>query len=73
MWQVVGMFCLERRGGEMGDGGFLLYLVLRMGDYGVSDRSCVEVRLVGGGSRVGLVRFVTSVILVFHCWWKCVA
>ena len=39
MWQVMGMFCLGRRGGEMGDGGSVLYLVLRMGDCGVLGRS----------------------------------
>ena len=33
--QVLGMFCLGRRGGEMGDGGSVLYLVLRIGEYGV--------------------------------------
>ena len=35
MEQVVGMFCLGRRGGDMGDGGFVLYLLLRIGESGV--------------------------------------
>ena len=39
MEQFVGMFCLGRRGGEMRDGGSVLYLVLRIGEYGVSNRS----------------------------------
>ena len=72
MWQVVGMLCLGRRGGEMGDGGFVLYLVLRMGDRGVSGRSWVEVRSFGGGSRIGLGRSMTRVILIFPSWCKCV-
>ena len=72
MWQIVGMFCLGRRGGEMGDGGYVLYITLRMGDCGVSGRSWVEVRSDGGGSRIGLGRSVNRVVLVFHCLWKCV-
>ena len=44
MEQVVGIFCLGRHGGEMGDGGSVLYLlVLRIKEYGVSGRSWVEV------------------------------
>jgi hypothetical protein len=35
MEQVVGMFCLGRRGGDMGDGGYVLYLVLHIGECGV--------------------------------------
>ena len=33
--QVLGMFCLGRRGGDMGGGGCLLYLVLRIWDCGM--------------------------------------
>ncbi len=66
------MFCMERCGGEMGDGGFVLYLVLRMGDCGVSGRSRLEVRSVGGGSRIGLGRYVARVVLFFPSWWECV-
>ena len=72
MWQVVGMFCLGRRGGEMGDGGCVLYLVLRRGDCDVSGRSWVEVSSVGGGSRIRLGRSVARVVLFFHNWWECV-
>ncbi len=43
MEQVVGMFCLGRLGGEMGDCGSVLYLVLRIGEYDASDKSWVEV------------------------------
>ena len=32
MEQVVGMFCMERRGGEMGDGGTVLCLFVRIGE-----------------------------------------
>ena len=37
--QVWGMFCLGRRGGEMGDGGYVLYIILRIWDCGVSGES----------------------------------
>ena len=43
MEQAVYMFCLERRGGEMGGCGSVMYLVLRIGEYGVSGMSWVEV------------------------------
>ena len=46
------MFCLGRRGGEMGNGGFVLYLVLRKGDCDVSGRAWVEKKSVGGGCRI---------------------
>ena len=52
MWQVVGMFCLGKRGGEMGDGGSVLYLALPMGDHGVLGRSWVEMRSDSGGSKI---------------------
>ena len=52
MWQIVGMSCLGRHGGEMGVGGSVLYIVLRMGDCGVWGKSWVEVRSVGDGSRI---------------------
>jgi hypothetical protein len=72
MWQVVGIFCLGRRYGEMGDGGSILYLVLRMGDCGVLHRSWVEVRSDSGGSKIGQGRSATRVVSVFRCWWRCV-
>ena len=72
MEQVVGMFCLGRRGGEMGDGGSAVHLVLRIGEYSVSDKNWVEVRSGSGGSKISLGRSMTRVILVFRCWWWCV-
>ena len=60
------MVCLGRRGGEMGDAGYVSCLVSRMGDCGVSGRSWVDVGSVGGGSRIGMGRFVTRVVLVYH-------
>ena len=26
----------------------------------------------GGGSKIGLGRFVTRVVFTFRCWWRCV-
>ena len=72
MEQVVGMFCLGRRGGEMMDGGCIMYLVLRICECNVSGRSWVEVRSDSGGSKIGLGRFVTWVVLVFRCFLRCV-
>ena len=69
MEQVVGMFCLRMRGGEMGDGGFVMYLVLRIGEYGVSGRSRVEMGSGGGGRGISRGGSVTSVVLIFRCRW----
>ena len=66
------MLCLGRRGGEMGDGGSVLYLVLRMGDCGVLGRSWVEVRSDGNGSKIRLGRSATRLVSVFCCWLRCV-
>ena len=67
-----GYVCLGRRGGDMEDGWSVLYIVLRLGDCGVSGRVWVEVRSDGAGSKIGLGRYVTKVVMVFHCWWRCV-
>jgi len=61
---------MGRRGGEMGDGGSVLYLVLRIGDCGVSGKNSVEVRSDGGGGKIELGRYVKRVVLVFCCWWR---
>ena len=66
------MFCLGRRGGEMGDGGSILCLVLRMGDSGVLGRRWVEVGSDGNGSKIRLGRSAVGVVSVFRCWWRCV-
>jgi hypothetical protein len=52
MEQVVGLFCLGRRGGEMGDGGYVLYLALRIGEYGRSGRSWAQEGSGGGGRKI---------------------
>jgi hypothetical protein len=67
MEQVRGMFCLGRRGGEMGDGGSVLYLGLRIGEYGVSSRSWIEVGSGGGGRKISRGRYVARVVLSFRC------
>ena len=61
------MFCMGRRGGEMLDGGFVLYLVLRIEEYGVSGRSWVEVGSGGGGRKISRGRSVARVVLSFRC------
>ena len=71
MKQVVGMFCLGRRGGETGDGGSVLYIVLRIGKCGVSGRSWVEARSDSGGSKIRLGRYATRVVSGLRCWWRC--
>jgi hypothetical protein len=54
MEQVVDIFCLGRRGGDMWDGGSVLYLVLRIWECGMLGRSWVEVRSDScGGDRSG--------------------
>ena len=71
MVQVVGMFCLGRRVGEMGDGGSVLYLVLRIGEYDVLGRSWVEVGSGGGGRKIRRGRSVAGVVLIFRGRWWC--
>ena len=66
IWQVVGMFCLGRSGGERGVGGSVLYLVLRIGDCGVLGRSWVEVRSDGGGNKIGQGRSAKRLVLIFR-------
>jgi hypothetical protein len=73
MEQAVGMFCLGRRGGETGDGGSVLYLNLRIGEYGRSRRSWVEVGSGGGGRKISRGRSLARVVLIFCCrWWRVV-
>jgi len=54
----------------MGVGGSVLYLVVRIGDCGVSGKSWVEVRSDGGWGKIRLGRSMNRVILVFRCWWR---
>jgi hypothetical protein len=70
--QVVGMFCLGMRGGEMGDGGSILYLALRIDEYGRSGRSWVEVGSGGDGRKISRGRSVARVVLIFRYEWWCV-
>ena len=55
----------------MGDGGSVLYLVLRIGKYGVTGRSWVEVGSGGGGRKISRGRSVAGVVLIFRGRWWC--
>ncbi len=51
MEQVVGMFCMGRRGGQL-NGVSILCRFLRIGELGVPDAGYDGVSLVSGGSEV---------------------
>ena len=63
--QVVGMVFLGWRGGEMGVGGYVFYLVLRIGEHGVSCRIWVEVGTGRGGHERRRAGSVARVVLIF--------
>ena len=72
MVQVMGMICLGRRGGEMGDDGSVMYPVLRIWVYGVSSKSLVEVGTGGDGRKISRDRSVARVVLILRGRMWCV-
>ena len=69
MEQIMGMVCLGRRGGKKRDGEFVLYIVWRIGESGVSGKSWVEVGSGGGGRGVRRGGSMNRVVLHFRCGW----